>query len=166
MDVVRVKNECHTIGIVIITVGYSKLFPSRSPITNTLYTRRRIYYYYYNIILTVYAHACVFRRPHGGYENGRAAAALVYGSGGGVCDYTAVYGGGRPYNILLLYIGVDGGGGGGAASAAAESWTPVCFQRWTGTRSRNRSKTCATSPQWTDGRYPGAYRREYNRVLL
>lgn len=50
-----------------------------------------------------------------------------------------------------------------AAAAAAESWTPVCFQRWTGTRSRNRSKTCATSPQWTDGRYPGAYRREYTQ---
>lgn len=52
------------------------------------------------------------------------------------------------------------------APAAAKSWTPVCFQRWTGTRSRNRSKTCATSPQWTDGRYPGAYRREYHTPTI
>lgn len=52
-----------------------------------------------------------------------------------------------------------------AAAVAAESWTPVCFQRWTGTRSRNRSRTCGTSPQWTDGRYPGAYRREYRATF-
>lgn len=115
----------------------------------------------------VASHACVFiRRPlprvrptYGPNADGQAAL-VDGGGGGGVYDYRRC--GTRPPRIRTLYTYTTYN----IYAAAAESWTPVCFQRWTGTRSRNRSRTCATSPQWTGGRCPGAYKREYTERLL